>query len=180
MLCQNCKKKEANTHIVRTIGNSRVEMYLCPECARECGFTGDFSISDFLFGDMLASPFLTSQETVCPVCHTSFSQISESGNVGCGECYHTFAQKLHPMISRLHSLPFHKGKVPDKKLSENKVSAEKENVNKEEKEKKPLSVAEQIEELKSKQDEAIKAENFEEAAKLRDKIRELEGGQNNG
>ncbi len=170
MLCQKCKQKEANTHIVRTVGNNTVELYLCSECAQESGVTADFDISNFLFSDMLSSPLLSFDKAVCPVCRTSFAQIQRSGNVGCGECYKSFEKELQSTISRLHSLPFHKGKIPKlhKKSEEKEKSADK----------KPskLTKEQTIEKLKAEQDEAIRAENFEKAAELRDKIRNLEKG----
>lgn len=164
MLCQNCKLREANTHIVRTIGNQTEETYLCSECAKELGHNTEFSISNFLFGDMLSSPFFSAKENVCPVCHTSFTEISQSGNVGCGECYKTFSERLMPTISRLHNLPLHKGKVPGKSEAAPVKKAVR------------LTKEQKIEKYKKEQEEAIKKEDFEKAAELRDKIKKLEGG----
>ena len=170
MLCQHCKKNEANTHIVRTVGNNTVEMYLCSDCAKECGFETSFSVSDFLFGDMLSSPFKQSKIERCPVCGGSFAEISASGKVGCGNCYKTFEKELYPTVARLHSLPLHKGKSPKKSESVCEI-------NEEEKPKiKRPTKKERIEKLKREQEEMIKCENFEKAAELRDKIKKLEGG----
>lgn len=170
MLCQNCKKREANTHIVRTVGNNTVEMHLCSECAKESGFETSFSVSDFLFGDMLSSPFIKNKVERCPVCNSTFAQISASGKVGCGNCYKTFEKELMPTVARLHSLPLHKGKTPGKgKTKETVGEIAKPKV-------KRLTKEERIAKLKAEQEEMIKCENFEKAAELRDKIKKLEGG----
>lgn len=169
MLCQHCKQKEANTHIVRTVGNNTVEIFLCSECAKECGFETSFSVTDFLFGDMLSSPFMQTKAIRCPVCNSSFSEISASGKVGCGNCYKIFAKELMPTVAKLHSLPIHKGKSPNKSVEKVPVSEPKPKA-------KRLTKEEKIAKLKSEQEEMIKCENFEKAAELRDKIKKLEGG----
>ncbi len=170
MLCQNCKKREANTHIVRTVGNNTVETYLCSECAKEYGFETSFSVSDFLFGDMLSSPFMQSKTQRCPVCSSSFGEISASGKVGCGNCYKVFENELMPTVARLHSLPLHKGKSP------NKASPKQQSADEPKPKTKRLTKEERIAKLKAEQEEMIKSENFEKAAELRDKIKKLEGG----
>lgn len=170
MLCQHCKKREANTHIVRTVGNNTVEIYLCSDCAKECGFETSFSVSDFLFGDMLSSPFVHSKVERCPVCSSSFAEISASGKVGCGNCYKTFEKELSTTVARLHSLPLHKGKSPKKSKLDEPVKEEPKP------KAKRLTKEERIAKLKSEQEEMIKCENFEKAAELRDKIKKLEGG----
>ena len=180
MLCQHCKQREANTHIVKTVGNKRVELFLCPVCAKAGGYTSGFSISDFLFGDMMSSAFAPTASDRCPECGTSFGQISKKGTVGCGKCYEHFREKLMPTVSSLHSSPVHKGKTPKGAVSASKASAANEKIEETPKKKTVrLTKEKKIEKLKGEQREAIAAENFEKAAELRDKIKKLEGGSSN-
>ncbi len=174
MLCQHCKKREANTHIVRTVGNNTVEIFLCSDCAKECGFETSFSVSDFLFGDMLSSPFIQTKANKCPLCNSTFAEILASGKVGCGNCYKAFEKELMPTVSKLHSLPLHKGKSPIKSAPSS--ISEEENKPEEKPKAKRLTKAERIAKLKAEQEKMIKCENFEKAAELRDKIKKLEGG----
>ena len=77
-------------------------------------------------------------------------------------------------ISNLHSFPLHKGKNP--KLKTKQDASEDNTAAKSKPKTKRLSKEEKIAKLKAQQEEMIKCENFEKAAELRDKIKELEGG----
>lgn len=48
----------------------------------------------------------------CPVCGASFDDIGPQRPAGCAECYHTFSDRLKPVIERIHGEAVHRGKVP--------------------------------------------------------------------
>ena len=48
----------------------------------------------------------------CPVCGASLSDISDTGKVGCADCYKTFLNQLMPSIQRMHGNTHHIGKIP--------------------------------------------------------------------
>ena len=50
MLCQNCGKNEAVTHIKQIINGEMDEAHLCRDCARHLGYDDIFSGFDFDFG----------------------------------------------------------------------------------------------------------------------------------
>ena len=52
----------------------------------------------------------------CPVCGASFDDIVRNGRAGCAECYHTFSDRLKPMIERIHGEAIHRGKAPGANL----------------------------------------------------------------
>ena len=83
------------------------------------------------------------------------------GRVGCAECYKTFYNELKPSIQRIHGQVHHNGKIAS---TVETVNADSDTEN-------------EIENLKLKMDEAIKTQNFELAAQIRDKLKELEGGE---
>ena len=92
MLCQNCGKNEATTHIKQIVNGDMAESHLCAECAKNLGYSDMLSgfgldLSEFLggfLGDMM--PALTRGNSErCPKCGTSFSDIVRSGRVGCAE-----------------------------------------------------------------------------------------------
>ncbi len=167
MLCQNCGKNEATTHIRRVVNGDTTQTHLCAECANHLGYGDMFSgfglnLDDFFGGFLgdtvqkLASP----AEQKCPKCGNTFSDIVRSGKVGCGQCYEIFYDKLLPSIQRIHGRIKHSGKQSPgidtvaESVEENKVDP----------------VAKLKEELAA----AIENQEFEQAAVIRDKIRELE------
>lgn len=169
MLCQNCEKNEATTHIKQIINGDMTESHLCADCANHLGYTDMFSgfnlnISEFfggLLGDMLPS-LKPGNVKRCEKCGCSFDDIVREGKVGCAECYRTFYDKLQPSIQRIHGKIKHTGKIGAGRTEEKKTE----------------TVEEKIEKLKVKMDEAVKVQDFESAAQIRDEIKALEGGRN--
>lgn len=162
MLCQKCKINNANVKIIRNINGDVKEMYLCSSCADSEGL----SLKKQLQSDFFSDPFFnflapeTTTELTCPRCGTKYYQFKEGGKFGCEDCFETFSKMLAPMFKNIHGATEHTGKFP--KHSGGKFLKEK-----------------KIENLRVKLDKAIKEENFELAAKLRDEIRASEGGNGN-
>lgn len=168
MLCQNCGKHEATTHIKRIVNGESTEAHLCADCAKSLGYSGAFSDFGFSFSDMLSSLFepaaigaLSNSVLRCEKCGSSFNDIVKSGKVGCSNCYETFYDKLMPSIERIHGRTRHEGKIA------NGSPAQKKNA--------------KVEALKEQLQAAVNMQDYETAAKLRDEIKELEqGGKDNG
>ncbi len=157
MLCDKCKKNPATTHVHTVINGVVVEKNLCSYCAAEDYVGGQGSIVNMLasmFGESLAHR-PPEKGLRCPCCGAAFAEIAERGKAGCPQCYSTFKNQLLPSIQRLHGKTKHIGKVPANASEEMKKSAK-------------------IDKLKESLKEAIAAENFEQAALLRDEIRQLE------
>ena len=167
MLCQNCGKNEATTHIKRIVNGDTTQMHLCSDCAGHLGYGDMFSgfglnLDDFFGGflgdtvQMLASP----TEQRCPKCGNTFGDIVRSGKVGCSECYDIFYDKLLPSIQRIHGRIKHNGKqAPAVETVAQPVPEVKEDP---------------VEKLKKDLAQAIENQEFEQAAVIRDKIKELE------
>lgn len=177
MLCQHCNQNEATTHIKKNINGQREEMHLCSECAKELGVMEEFrmpSMSDF-FGNSFLGNFLGAGVAAmnslagverCQTCGSSFNDIVKSGHIGCSDCYEKFSDKLEPSIRKIHGKTKHIGKF---------VSYD-ESKEPEKKEAKPA--ASQLETLKEQLKAAIQEQRFEDAAVLRDKIKDLTEGKN--
>ena len=161
MLCEKCGKNNATTHI-RTVVNGVVrEANLCGYCAAEEGYTsvGHNSLASMLASMLgeVSSSQIASKTVKCPVCGASFSDIASTGKVGCAECYKTFNRELLPYLKRVHGSTKHSGKIPNRA---------------------PLTVKsnlETIDSLKLELNRLVSEERYEEAAVVRDKIRNLEG-----
>ncbi len=157
MLCEKCKHNHATTHI-KTVVNGVVREYnLCEYCAASYGYASN-SLTGMLasmFGDITKTQGLENDKK-CSVCGATFRDIAKSGKVGCSECYSVFYDELLPYLKRVHGSTKHIGKVPN--------SA-------------PLMVKppiDTIEELRNELSRLVANENYEQAAVIRDKIKEME------
>lgn len=161
MLCSNCGIKDANFHYKQVNGGKFTEIHLCTECARELGYIKDnesfFNIGSIL-GDFLSVPKTVSASPAsvkCPSCSTSFDSVRRTGFLGCDKCYEVFAKPIEAMLAKIQPSTVHKGKLSGadgKKI-------ERENT---------------IRNLKEELKRAIIDENYEQAAVIRDKIKEYE------
>ena len=84
MLCQNCGKNEATTHVKRVVNGDTTEMHLCQNCAEHLGYGDLFSGFGFDLGNIFSGilgedmPLLSSaHEEKCPKCG---SYMVEKGN----------------------------------------------------------------------------------------------------
>lgn len=166
MTCQVCGQQPATTHIKHIVNGQLTEAHLCAACAKKQGYghlLADWGGFGSLLGGFLGEA--PAQEVKrCPGCGASFSEISKSGKIGCAECYKTFRGQLLPVIHRIHGAAQHKGKVPGG--SALRVMEPNRQL---------VAVEESpIDEKKRLLKKAIEEQNFEEAAVLRDQIKEME------
>ena len=168
MLCQNCGKNEATTHIKRIVNGDMTETHLCQGCAEHLGydnmFSGfGFSLDEFFSGILgenlsLAS---SSHEEKCPKCGSTFSDIAKNGKLGCADCYRKFYDRLLPSLQRIHGKIKHTGKhamITRPSEAQPKINP--------------------VAKLKEDLQKAIEEQNFEQAAVLRDRIKEMEADNN--
>jgi protein arginine kinase activator len=161
MLCEKCGKNTATTHIKTVINGKVTEQNLCGYCAAKGGYSGfnGGSISGILssmLGKALQSETMISSRR-CECCNTAFTDIAETGKVGCSNCYKEFGNELKPYLKRIHGSVHHIGKNPG---TTELIVTGKENT---------------ISALKSKLATLVAEERYEEAALVRDEIKRLEG-----
>ena len=161
MVCNICGKNQATVHLTEIIDDQITELHLCEECAQKKGaqMESHFGLSDLLAGLAdLGTQFnktKTEAKLKCSKCGLTYEDFKKVGRLGCGECYNAFKEALVPLLKRIHGSTQHYGKSPKKAA-------------------KMVKAKNELEMLKEKLQKAIQKEDFEEAAKLRDKIRELE------
>ncbi len=157
MLCDKCGKRTATTHIHANIGGVTREMNLCSYCASVMGYGAVFGGLNGLVGSLLEEQHAAQNQDAkrCPQCGAAFSEIAESGKLGCAACYETFAEELAPSLQRMHGRTKHVGRTPYTRRPADER-------------------AERLNRLKSQLAEAVAAEAFEKAASLRDEIKALE------
>ena len=173
MLCDICGKKQASVHLTEIIDDQMTELHLCEECAREKGTQMEkhFDLADLLAGlaDIPGAPDLEPQveeKLKCPNCGIAYQDFRAIGQFGCGECYKAFRKNLLPLLKRIHGSTQYFGKMPMVLAAGSAKSGAARQ--------KAVTTAHEMQELKVKLQKAIQQEEFEEAARLRDKIRELE------
>lgn len=161
MLCQKCGKNEATNYYEYNLNGQKTQLYLCPHCAQEMGLQGPggwanlgmggFGLPSFLFsgGGPAESPGPSCQ------CGATAEEVRRTGRPGCPRCYKTFAHLFDPMVRRIHGSAHHTGVTPKNM---------------------PVSTATQLERLRAQLGAAVAQQEFEQAAQLRDAIRQLEQG----
>jgi protein arginine kinase activator len=163
MFCQICKKTEATIHLTEITDGHRVEMHLCQACAVEQGIAAksQMSLNELLSSLLAAAPEDTvvadmGEDMVCPACGETLDQFRKDSLLGCPNDYEVFEKVLAPLIEKAHEgASAHRGKVPTRA---------------------PAATVKQTRVLALKQQlaGAVKAEDYETAAKLRDQINRLE------
>lgn len=168
MTCDLCGKNEAAVHLTEIINDETRELHLCEACAREKGAAAaeQFGLAGLLAGlaDFGARGGLKTEPPPCPQCGLAYENFRKSGRLGCGECYENFARILAPLLKRVHGSAQYVGRLspPARTAAKKKAALPDED----------LAV------LKERLKTAIAAEDFEEAVRLRDRIRLLERKKN--
>lgn len=152
MLCEECGQRNAEVIMTTLIGGQSTTRHLCRECVKKYK-AGDLQA-------VLAAVLSTmsekqhTPEITCPRCGETYAEFQKTGMLGCAECYRAFQKELTPLIARVQGRSQHAGRRP------------------------PVSEEEQarmtrMEELRAQMEAAVAAENFEEAARLRDELRAM-------
>ena len=175
MLCQNCEKNEANIRYTQIINGVKKEIALCSNCARKLGiddlkmpinfnsFLGDF-FNDYAETEFL--PMLQTNELKCKTCGMTYNDFINTGVFGCSDCYEVFSNPIDSLLKNLHGTSKHIGRLP-------KGKAEKLNVENIENKNKKEPAESKKEMLQKELEKAIKEERYEDAAKLRDELKEM-------
>jgi protein arginine kinase activator len=163
MLCDSCGKEPAKIHYKEIKDNQVTEFHLCEKCAGEKGIQvsnkkESLSISNILTG---MAEEVGSELNKCESCGLTYEEFRDGGRLGCSQCYEAFKDQLKPLLRRIHGSNVHIGKSP--RLSQGIFEKRRE-----------------IEDLKVELSRSIDSEDFEKAAELRDKIKELETQQQRG
>jgi protein arginine kinase activator len=161
MQCSICKEKPATVHLTQIVGDKMQKLDLCEECAKAKGVNDPTSFSladaDILFG-LGASQEIEQAgggaDLKCPRCGFTQADFKKSGRLGCPDCYRTFGEGLSGVLKTMHKGTRHVGKAPEA------LRASRDN-------------ADRLKTLQKKLTKAIETEKFEEAAQLRDEIKQM-------
>jgi protein arginine kinase activator len=160
MLCDDCLKNTATIHMTTFVNGQVKTTHLCAQCAAKRNKPA--VVPGFSFNDLLSAFYENekTEEIACGMCGMTLSSFQKTGKLGCAQCYKTFEPSILPVLKGIHMNEKHTGKRPGQKVT---IDVEKES-----------KLESRKRELKGELKAAISAENFEEAARLRDEIALLE------
>jgi protein arginine kinase activator len=145
--CDECGKNDATVHITQIVQERTTLRHLCEACARKAGIAIEAP------APQPAAPLEkegqdTEDTLVCPVCSLSYREFKTQGWLGCAQCYRAFASRIGELLIQVHGADKHTGK----------------------KYKSSLALPSDVGQLKNVLAKAIKNEEFELAAAIRDAI----------
>ncbi|MDP2479019.1 MAG: UvrB/UvrC motif-containing protein [Candidatus Palauibacterales bacterium] len=165
MRCDNCGEREAEIHLTQIVDSELTTLHLCSECAGEKGVPTQVGLGSAPLTDFLAQmekgtsdSALSVEAEACPYCGTTAADFRRTGRLGCSQCWAHFEPKLRALLRRIHGSTQHVGKLY--------LGAAEEDVG--------VDADARIGTLRRRLERAIELEDFETAADLRDRIRELE------
>lgn len=163
MICNVCGNQEATIHLTEILNEQMIEVHLCETCAQEKGtdFKTHFNFSDLL-GGLTASaaeiplPGVPVPEVIhCRSCGLTYEEFAKSGRLGCAGCYQALSKVLLPLIKRVQRSTHHIGKKPSHLAVSEKSAYD-------------------LRLLQERLRKSVEMEAFEDAAKLRDEIKQIE------
>lgn len=167
--CERCSKNLANVHILKVFDGIKKELNICEKCAKELGEFNINPINDIensfslnilsglvdYFNQSHNSSVSKESDMKCSNCGTTYAEFKQTGFLGCKECYEKFSKILNVFIKRVQNSVEHVGSIPERN---GKIFINR---------KKMTSLKEELQ-------KAILSEEYEKAAEIRDKIRNIE------
>jgi len=163
-LCQYCGKREAKIHFTEIKDGKKTEMHICEQCAHEKNMVLAFPT---VLGQIMkgGAPLVPRESeavpATCPHCGLAYTDFKAKGRLGCPNCDAAFAPVVVPLLEKVHGAATHKGKAPERVQGARESRRE-------------------LAELERQLAEAVTSEQYERAAELRDRIREMKGAEERG
>lgn len=172
VLCQDCGKTPATVHLTEVVNGEQRRLWLCPPCveARSPLFAPIIPHTPTEYGQIkdpgspttdaaddsdASAAKLAKVDTVCPSCGITWAEFQEHERLGCPRDYDIFEAPLAVLLRKMHGADTHSGRQP---------AAVRER----------SLLRERLEALRRELDDAVRDEHYETAARLRDRIRDLE------
>lgn len=165
--CMSCKQHPATVKLTKIVKGTIEELYLCQECAAKQspyqkklinplqGLTLDAILAGILGQTKEEGTRPGSVDLQCSTCGLPFDSYRTSLILGCSDCYESFEKQLVNDLRKFHGSIVHRGRTPEENPS-------------------IIRARRNPQELRKRLQDAIKAEDFELAARLRDELREVE------
>ena len=180
MLCANCNKNQAEITIPAIINGVPSELNICKECSKNMVKDVPISLDNIIkgilesihsmggtvgsVGSITLGPIANRQSASrktsgpCLICALTYEEFKSSGKLGCEACFQAFSKEIVALIKNVQGSTKHEGKFPKRFGTAMRQQRE-------------------VSKLRASLKKAINEENFEEAARIRDQIRDLEVSQ---
>lgn len=158
MKCQACQTRSATVHYTELSPGGLKECHLCEECYTVQKPAGTDMVG-MIASALAGPPGKVSEDPLpqaCASCGLTYAAFRGRGRLGCPACYDTFRPALEPLLEKIHGDRAHVGKAPVDGSSRDR-GAER-----------------LVSGLRKKLQDAIRQENYELAASLRDELRRAE------
>ncbi len=154
----------STVHLTEIVKDIKSEVHLCERCAREIGLKSDlsgFSVSMPQLAGFMAETQQQgfTENLYCKSCGMSYEIFTRTGRLGCPDCYVDLAQSLKDVIESIHHGGQYRGQVPEQ-MQTGKVERIK-----------PDTSTQHNIPLEEQLNAAVAEERYEDAALLRDLIR---------
>jgi protein arginine kinase activator len=159
MKCQKCPNA-ATLHITEIVSEDHVEeLHLCEVCANKYLYEPQQKASGTKVAPSAQGeedePGALNRE--CEICGIKFVEFRNTGRLGCPHDYQEFREELTPLLENIHGETRHCGKTPRRLPQTQQTQSE-------------------LVQLRKQLAHAVNKEHYEEAARIRDRIRRLEEG----
>ena len=162
--CQRCGQRPATIRYTEVRDGEARKLWICEECAETLGYevgeptdASGAEESDSEPG-LQPEPAKIKPKVVvgpgagrCPRCGLTPGEFRRLSRFGCAHCYEAFGRALEPLFKRIHGATRHRGRLPGGREADFSDPSE----------------------LRRQLSEAIRSEDFEAAARLRDRLRRL-------
>ena len=162
--CELCGKQPASVRYTEIDESQVTKRFICRGCAQARGLLDEPSKPVVALQELLAMPApappepeppAASRELVCGSCGLAFTAFRKQGRLGCAACYRAFEAQLVPLLRKIHAHVRHAGKSP-------RTYARK------------IELRQKVADLRAELERAVRGEDYESAARLRDQLRGLE------
>jgi protein arginine kinase activator len=163
--CQFCSSP-ATVHLTNIVDQKKKELHLCQSCAEQHQLIKHQELSlpailQTLIGHHIGPLTDELARLTCPACGIKYMEFRAEGRLGCPHDYAVFRVGLEPLLQRIHRAGRHVGKAPRRRPMNATIQAE-------------------MVEVRRRLRVAVEAEQYEEAARLRDLLREKEAADEPG
>jgi len=153
-------------HLTDIVNGHKKELHLCQDCAEQQQLLKQQELNlpailQTLIGQHIGQLTDELARLTCPACGIKYMEFRAEGRLGCPHDYSAFRIGLEPLLQRIHRSCQHVGKTPRCHRGDATLQAE-------------------LVELRQQLRATVEAENYEEAARLRDLLRIKEATDESG
>lgn len=181
MKCDRCDNEATVHEVLPKPGGKTIERHLCESCAKQVGVAIQNAapitqiLSQFLAAQAKSGAAVHAgagtQVAICRACGTTYAAFRQTGLLGCPDCYRNFEAQLGPMLQRAHEGgTHHTGKSPAQTCAHgvhDETGAPAQSADQQLR-------AERAASLRKRLGDAVSAEQYEVAARLRDELTQIQ------